>query len=115
MKSLQELEAYGIDIKGAMERFMNNEEMFRSFLKKLPEENVYPLLMEALKEEDVERAFQLAHQLKGILGNLSLVELYDKIFDMVEDLRKNNLPSAESQKCFSEMYDTMMDYIREEV
>lgn len=115
MKSLQELEEDGIDIDGAMERFMNNEEMFRHFLRELPEDGVYTLLMEAFDAGNVEKAFALAHQLKGIVANLSLLHLYNTVYDIVEILREKQLPCEECRKHFSEIYESTMEYIRKEV
>lgn len=115
MKSLQELEEDGIDIDGAMERFMNNEEMFRHFLRELPEDEIYCLLMEAFDAGDVDKAFDLAHQLKGIIANLSLSFLYQTMHDIVEILREKRLPHEECRKHFSEIYEQTMEYIRKEV
>lgn len=115
MKTLQELQENGIDIDGVMERFMDNEKMFRYFLRQLPEEKAYYFMLQALNEKNVEIAFDWAHRLKGIIANLALSRLYDELYDIVETLRDGDLPDIAVQQHFMELYEDTMEYIRKEV
>lgn len=115
MKTLQELQDDGIDVDGAMERFMDNEEMFRHFLRQLPEEEAYYLMLEALKEKNAEAAFDWAHRLKGIIANLALSRLYGELCSIVEILRDGKLPATGIQQHFTKLYEDTMEYICKEV
>lgn len=115
MKTLQELQKDGIDIDGAMERFMENEEMFRYFLRQLPAEDAYYSMLQALNEKNVEAAFDWAHRLKGITANLALPQLYEELCKIVEILRDGELPDAGVQQHFIKLYEDTMEYICKEV
>jgi HPt (histidine-containing phosphotransfer) domain-containing protein len=111
MKTLQQMQQDGIDVEGAMERFLNNEDMFRRFLRRLPEENSYREFMTALREEDVAQAFVCGHRLKGLLGNLSLVDTYNVLYDIVEVLRGGNLPEPQLVERFVGQYEKTLAYV----
>ena len=44
-------------------------------------------LKAAIEGGDLDAAFESAHALKGILGNVSLTNLYEPIAEMTEELR----------------------------
>ena len=96
-KTLQKLEAAGVDVEGAIERFLGNMEMFHLFLKNFAEDMNYASLVEAVDAGDVQKAFTAAHALKGVCGNLSLIALYDVAFVITEDLREGNLDAARTK------------------
>lgn len=112
MKTLEELKMAGIDVDDAMERFMGNEELFRFYLKTLPEESSYTEMIEALKKEDVGQAFENAHRLKGVLGNLSITGAYNSICQIVETLRVEKLPSKEQIAAFVLVYEGYLNYVK---
>lgn len=111
MKTLEEMKLAGIDTEQAMERFMNNEDMYRKFLHKLPAETSYKDMMDAIEDQNVEGAFDAAHKLKGIVGNLALVKIYNSLYDIVETLRNGNLPDKEDLSAFSRLYMECIMYI----
>ena len=86
----EELLAMGIDYDDAMKRFMNNEDMYLSFLHRFKDDKSYQLMREALDQGHIQDAFEAAHTLKGVAGNLSLKRLYDRVCLLVEDLRVND-------------------------
>ncbi len=81
------LEARGCDVDGAMERFMHDEEFYMEcFYDVLADEN-FLLLGDYIRERDVDRAFDCAHMLKGLLSNMGISSMHDIIVQMVELLR----------------------------
>ena len=96
-KTLQKLEAAGVDIEGAIERFLGNMEMYNLFLKKFVTDKNYESLVEAIDADDVQDAFTAAHALKGTCGNLSFTALYDVAYKITEDLREGNLNEARTK------------------
>lgn len=87
--------AQNIDLAGAKERFMGNEGLFKKFLLRFPQENRYGELEKQIEENNAEGAFQVAHTMKGVVGNLSLVAVGDVLNPIVEVLRAGNFPQNE--------------------
>ncbi|MBS6195075.1 MAG: Hpt domain-containing protein [Clostridiales bacterium] len=83
----ERLEKGGIDVSGALERFMGNEELLERFLKKLLTDTNYEKLISAVETGDQEAALNAAHTLKGISGNLSIMGLYKLLSRQVADFR----------------------------
>ncbi len=88
------LEEAGVDIEDAMARFMNNEALMLKMLQRFTEDKSFSRLKQAMKEQDVSQAFEAAHTLKGLAGNLSLKELYRQAGILTEDLRRGDLAAA---------------------
>ncbi|MDE6434947.1 MAG: Hpt domain-containing protein [Lachnospiraceae bacterium] len=111
-KMIQELRAAGVDIDGASERFMGNMALLERFLKKFLEDKHFDELMEAFDAEDTEKAFQAAHTLKGVCGNLSLTTLFHITSDVTEHLRAGDMDLAkEKLPGMQEEYEKMIAVI----
>jgi len=82
------METYGIDYEDTMRRFMGNIDMYLKFLNKLPADDNMSRLGEAVSAGDLDRAFEAAHTLKGVSGNLGLKPLYEAVSQIVEPLRR---------------------------
>ncbi|BDF69187.1 hypothetical protein CE91St41_01680 [Oscillospiraceae bacterium] len=80
-------EAYGGDYEGTMARFMGNEAMYRKFLGMLFQDQNLQKLGDALEGGDMQAAFEAAHTLKGVVGNMGLTPLYQAVCAIVEPLR----------------------------
>lgn len=81
-------EEYNFDVKGTLNRFMNNEALYLKFLKKFLEDNNYQLLAENYNTNNFEEMFRTVHTIKGVSGNLGLTDLYNKSSEMTNLLRK---------------------------
>lgn len=101
-----------IDVVGAKERFMNNEALFKKFLMRFPTETTYPDLQEALKKKDTDNGFKLAHTLKGVAGNLSLISINNVLNPMVERLRKGEMPDEENIQALDVAYQHIVEVIK---
>jgi HPt (histidine-containing phosphotransfer) domain-containing protein len=65
----------------------------------------FEMLGEAVKENDVTKAFEAAHSLKGTLGNMGLTPMYEIIIQIVEPLRDGNIDGiAEKHQLLMEKY-----------
>lgn len=80
--------AYGVDYALTMERFMQQERMYVRILGMLFKDESLPALQKAVEEKNLEAAFQAAHTLKGVSGNLGLTSLYEAVCEIVEPLRR---------------------------
>ena len=88
------LTAAGIQVEEAPGRFMNNEMLFNRFLEKFADDANYSLLKTAMAEGDAKGAFEAAHTLKGVAGNLSLERLYRAVEKQTEFLRDGRMDQA---------------------
>lgn len=84
----------GIDVKGALVKFDNNEEFYEKMLQEFVEAPEYEKLCQALLKGEVEQAFEEAHKLKGTTGNLNMDVFYQVVCPLVEALRNENLKLA---------------------
>lgn len=87
---LTKLKEEGVDVDGALERFMNNTAMYERFLKKFVNDPNYEALKSAVAGNDCEKAFTAAHTLKGVCSNLSLIPLYEVVAKQTEHFRAGN-------------------------
>lgn len=85
----------GINTKEGIARFNDNEALYEKWLFDFPKDNNYKLMLQAIKNEDVQRAYNHAHTLKGISGNLSMNRLYEKVCVLVEQLKEKNITNID--------------------
>lgn len=93
----QQLMDLGVDVEEMLERFMGNTAMVEKFLKKFLLDSHYQTFKEALEADDLQKAFEEAHALKGVCGNLSLVTLYEYISGQVDYLRTGIMDKAKEK------------------
>lgn len=79
--------AYGGNYQDIMVRFMGSEAMYLKFLNMLPQDDSMDRLEAALAAGDLAAAFEAAHTLKGVAGNLGLTPLHRAVCAIVEPLR----------------------------
>ena len=92
-----QLEAAGVDVDEALGRFMDNEALMLKFLLRFPQDQNFALLKQAMDSGDVTQAFEAAHTLKGVTGNLAMTQLFQQVSLLVEDLRSQNLSAAQAR------------------
>jgi len=96
MEQKDYLEA-GIDYNEGVARFVGNAAMYEKFLRTFPTDRTFAELADAMERKDTNAAFQAAHTLKGLTGNLSLNTLYKDLVVFTDALRgEGNMPLAES-------------------
>lgn len=85
---LQQLtEVAGTDIPTTLDRFMNNEALYKKFLLKFLQDTTFDNLRKTMEEGNLSSAFSYAHTLKGISANLGLEFLYRKLTVTTDHLR----------------------------
>lgn len=90
-KTLNKLKEYGCDVDGALIRMLDDKEFLLQCMKAAIDEDEYELLGAALAENDVTKAFELAHAIKGVTANVGLNPLMNKVALIVEPLRAGNM------------------------
>lgn len=88
---LELLKDWNCDIETAMDRFLNNEDLFLSCLNTFAKDPGFDQLSKAIADKDYDVAFEYAHNLKGVSGNLGLTPLYSALVTIVESLRAKQI------------------------
>ena len=87
MITLEALREFGADTERGLSMCMGNEALYLRLVGTVPAEPRFADLEKALEAKDLDAAFDAAHALKGVLGNLSLTPLYEKTSEITEHLR----------------------------
>ena len=87
MLTIDALRAFGANVDEGLARCMNNEAFYLKLVKMSVEDACFDRLAQAVEGGDRQTAFEAAHDLKGVLGNLSLTPIYDPVSQMTEQLR----------------------------
>lgn len=90
----ERLKEWKCDVDGALERFLGDEEMYMDFLHQIVDEESLLKLGKALDEGNAQAAFDCAHTLKGVHGNMGLTPLYLLDIEIVEPLRKGSFETV---------------------
>ncbi|MBK5254253.1 MAG: Hpt domain-containing protein [Peptostreptococcaceae bacterium] len=85
---------YGVDIEDVKKRFVEDEEFYRECLDMFCDDNSLEQLKLAIDKGEIQEAFNAAHTIKGIAGNLGLTPLFDAVSELVEDLRADKIEGA---------------------
>ena len=85
--TIEMLTAYGANTKEGLHRCMNNEDFYLRLVKTISGDASFQRLYDAVEAGDLAAAFEAAHALKGVLGNLSLTPMYELTCRMTELLR----------------------------
>lgn len=87
MLTMEKLISYGADTETGLQRCMNNEAFYLQLIGMILKEPNFDKLEAAVAAHDLKTAFEAAHALKGVTGNLALTPLYEPIVEITELLR----------------------------
>ena len=87
MLTIEGLKELGVNTDEGLARCMNNEAFYLRLVGMGIADAGFDKLETALNEGDLDAAFEAAHALKGVLGNLSLTPAYEPASEITELLR----------------------------
>lgn len=87
MITIDGLKKLGVNTDEGIMRCMGNEQFYLRLVNMIPDEKSFDSLKTAVDNGDLQAAFEAAHALKGVLGNLSLTDMFDKCSEITELLR----------------------------
>ncbi len=87
MLTVDKLKEYGADTQDGLARCMGNEALYLRLVSTVATQPDFAKLKDSIAAGDLKGAFESAHALKGVLGNLSLTPLYEKVCEITELLR----------------------------
>ncbi len=90
MLTIEKLKELGVNTEEGVQRCVNDEGFYLRMMEMALRDNNCEKLQAALDEKDLERGFELAHAMKGVLGSLAITKLFDTISEMTEELRSRN-------------------------
>ena len=96
MSLIEEVGKLGVNVEDALERFMNNASLYERMLKKLPSVLENSPVMPCFESGDLEKALSNAHNIKGVVGNLSVDPLYEGYSGVVSLLREGKNDEAKA-------------------
>ena len=88
MLTIDALKELGADVATGVARCAGKEDFYLKMVTMaLSDSNSFVQLQVAVDNKSLDEAFERAHGLKGVLGNLSLTNLYEPVAEMTEELR----------------------------
>lgn len=97
------LSNWGCDVEIALNRFLNDENLYLGCLKMLIADETFEKLGESIRNNDISIAFDCSHTLKGVISNLEITPMLKIVVEILEPLRR-----GESQG-LSNKYDLLID------
>ena len=87
MLTVDNLRKCGVNPDEGIARCLQNETFYLTLVGKALDDDGIERLKTAVEQGNLGEAFEIAHALKGVFGNLSLTPLYDGIVEITELLR----------------------------
>lgn len=87
MGLIEDVALLGADTEDGLTRCMGNPSLYERMLKKLPKVIEEAPVMPYVESGDLDTALSNAHTLKGVVGNLSLMPLYNNYTEIVNLFR----------------------------
>jgi len=84
-----------IDVNDALNRIGGNMDLYKRLLGRFLDGNHYDTLRDAVQGGDTEEAVRLAHTLKGVSANLSLVMIKTITADLEHSLKEGTDPAEQ--------------------
>ena len=103
MITVDKLNTFGANTAEGLARCFGNEALYLKLVATIPGEANFDKLKDSIAAKDPKNAFEAAHALKGVLGNLSLTPIYTPIVEITELLR------SESDMNYKSLLDTILE------
>lgn len=87
MITIEKLKAYGANTDEGLARCMNNEAFYLRMIGMGLADANFNNLKNAVAAGNAKQAFEAAHALKGVVGNLALTPIYTPVSELTERLR----------------------------
>ncbi len=95
MITIERLNQFGADTATGLSRCMNNDAFYLRLVAMGLQDKNFDALRDAVAAGDAAAAFEAAHALKGMIGNLALTPVYTPLCELTELLRgKDTLPDV---------------------
>ena len=87
MLTVEKMNELGCNTAEGLGRCLNNEMFYLNLVQTGLKDENFDKLEEVLETNDLEKGFEVAHGLKGVIGNLAITPLYNAVCEITEELR----------------------------
>lgn len=87
MLTIEKLREHGVNVDEGVRRCVSNEAFYLTMVTRVLQEPSFDNLKAALDAGDLDRAFDIAHALKGVTANVSLTPLAEPVAKMSDLLK----------------------------
>ena len=87
MLTVENLREYGANVDEGISRCLDDEEFYIELVKSVIPDKRFDELKAAIAEKNYDKAFEVAHALKGMYGNISITPIYEPVSELTERLR----------------------------
>lgn len=87
MLTVKNLKEFGADTDEGITRCLNDEDFYLDLVRSVIPDERLDELEKLIADRDFDKAFEMAHALKGMYGNISLKPIYEPICEITELLR----------------------------
>ena len=101
--TIDSLREYGANVEDGLQRCMGMEDFYLEMIELGLSDERFETLGTVLAEKNYDEAFEMAHALKGVIGNLALTPLYDTLCEVTEHLR------VKDEMDYKPAYDKLME------
>ena len=95
--TIESLKNFGANTDEGLSRCFGMEDFYLKLVATVPDEGNFDRLAESIRANDLDAAFESAHALKGVLGNLSLTPIYDPVNEITDRLRSRTQADYSAQ------------------
>ncbi len=101
MITIDSLKAFGADTVDGLQRCLNMESFYLDLVNSVKTDKGLDELKDFLNTGDLDNAFEKAHALKGMYGNLSLTPIFAPLSELTDLLRNRETGEKQSiiEKC----------------
>nr|WP_297279601.1 Hpt domain-containing protein [uncultured Butyricicoccus sp.] len=92
---IEQLSAAGVDTEKAISRFMGNQDLFISFIRKLPTYMKFDEMRTYLEQQNEEYFYMAVHNLKGTAGNLGVQSIFECAQAILVEFRTSNFQHSQ--------------------
>ncbi len=94
---IEALEKWGCNIGEALERFVDDKDLYIMCMNLFVDDGSFDALGNAIQTNDSKAAFEAAHTLKGVAGNVSATPLFTQIDQVTEKLRNGEMDGVQEE------------------
>lgn len=87
MLTLENLREYGANVDEGVSRCMDDADFYLELVKSVIPDKRIDDLEGYIASNDLDKAFEVAHALKGMYGNIAITPVYEPICEITELLR----------------------------
>ena len=87
MLTIDKLREYGANVDEGVKRCINDEGFYLSLVETVIPDTRLDELEAEIDKKDYDKAFEIAHALKGLYGNIAITPIFEPVSDMTELLR----------------------------